>query len=64
MWAEQENMIDDPFSHAMRLVNNSNTSTARYLNSLIAIDVDDISQSMNKLYQEINNSKISRTIFN
>ncbi|CAL4086104.1 unnamed protein product, partial [Meganyctiphanes norvegica] len=63
MWAERENMIDDPFPHAMRLAKNSNTSTARYLNSLIANDVDDKSQSMNNLYQEINNSQSSKSIF-
>ncbi|CAL4092215.1 unnamed protein product [Meganyctiphanes norvegica] len=63
MWAERENMIDDPFSHAMHLVKNSNISTARYLNNLIANDVEDISHSMNNLYQELNNSQSSRSIF-
>ena len=63
MWAEREGMLDDPFSHAVRLIKDTNISTARYINNLIGNDIDDISQSMDILHQEIINSQSSRCIY-
>ena len=63
MWAERENMIDDPFFFAIKLVKNSNISTGRHINNLINNDFDDIGQSMNNLHQEISNSQSSKCIY-
>ena len=63
MWAEREIMMDDPFRYAMLLARNSNNSTGRYMNNLIDNDFDDIGQSMNSLYQEVNNSQKSKCIY-
>ena len=63
MWAERENMIDDPFFFAIKLVKNSNISTGRHINNLINNDFDDIGQSMNNLHQEIINSQSSKCIY-
>ena len=56
-------MMDDPFRYAMLLARNSNNSTGRYINNLIVNDFDDIGQSMNSLYQEVNNSQKSKCIY-
>ena len=50
-------MIDDPFSHALNLVKNSNTATARYVNDLITKDVDDIGQSLRRIQEEVNTNR-------
>ena len=63
MWAEREDMLDDPFSHVMHLMRNSNTSTARYITNLIGSDMDDVSQAMNLLHQEVTNSQSSRCTY-
>ena len=60
MWAEREGMLEDPFTHAMILVKDSNISTSRYINNLIANDYDDIGQSMNNLFQGVFNSQSSK----
>ena len=57
MWDERRNMIDDPFSHALNLVKNSNTATARYVNDLITKDVDDIGQSLRRIQEEVNTNR-------
>ena len=53
MWAEREGMFEDPFTHAMILVKDSNISTSRYINNLIANDYDDVGQSMNNLLPNV-----------
>ena len=57
MWDERRNMIDGPFSHALNLVKNSNTATARYVNDLITKDVDDIVQSLRRIQEEVNTNR-------
>ena len=63
MWAEREGMFEDPFTHALMLVKNSNISTARYINNLIENDFDDVSQSMNNLFQGVTNNPSSKCIY-
>ena len=63
MWAKCGYMMNDRFRYAILLARKSNNSTGRYLNNLIDNDFDDIGQSMNSLYQEVNNSQKSKCIY-
>ena len=63
MWAEREGMFDDPFAHAMNLIRNTNIPTARLINNLIEIDVDDVGQSINNLYQKVLSSQSSKCMY-
>ena len=63
MWTERRNLVDDPFSHILALVRNSNISVARYLNDIIENEEDDIGQAMSKMYQDVTNSQSTRCIY-
>ena len=63
MWAEREGMVDDPFAHAINLIRNTNIPTARLINNLIEIDVDDVGQSINNLCQQVLTSQSSKCMY-
>lgn len=60
MWAERNNVEDDPFAHAVQLMLNYNSHTSRYVRSLIFNEVDDIQNAMNRMKQDITISMSSR----
>ena len=56
-------MFDDPFAHAVNLIRISNIPTSRLINNLIEIDVDDVGQSINNLYQKVLTSESSKCMY-
>ena len=62
LWGERHGSLDDPWTHAVRLTLASNTSTGRYINSLIHNSVDDVKLSIETLKSNIIRSVSSRRI--
>ncbi|KAI3382316.1 hypothetical protein SNEBB_005021 [Seison nebaliae] len=60
MWNERREMLDDPWSYAIRLMQSSGTPTSRYLQDLIENDRDDITESLHSLKTAIGQSTSSR----
>ena len=53
-------MNDDPWSHAVRLVMESNTSTGRFISDLIAQEKDDVGEAVSTLRASVAASNSSR----
>ncbi len=49
MWRERQDMVDDPLSHAIRVLHTNSTVTSRCIFDLIHDDVDDIQSAMDNL---------------
>ena len=63
MWADRQNMYDDPLNLSLRLTMSSNTSTSRYVKDLLDINVNDTSEAMNNLIQDVISSVSSKCIY-
>ena len=63
MWVERSGQMDDPLAHAMAITIQYNSSTGKYIQSLINNDVNDIEEIMQKLKDNISHSNSTRRTF-
>ena len=60
MWRERRDMEDDPLAHVIRLTLGYNCYTSRYLNDILNIDTDDITQAVYHLKRKQGTSESPR----
>ena len=63
MWVERQGQLDDPLVHAMTITIQSNSSTGKYIESLINNSSNDVDDIMQKLRENLSHSNSSRRTF-
>ena len=63
MWADRRNMVDDPLNFMLGVTLSSNTPVSRYVKDLLDNEVNDTSEAMNNIIQNVSNSSSSKCVY-
>ena len=63
MWADHRNMVDDPLNFMLGVTLSSNTPVSKYVKDLLDNEINDTSEAMNNIIQNVSNSSSSKCIY-
>ena len=63
MWADRRNMVDDPLNFMLGVTLSSNTPVSKYVKDLLDNEVNDTSEAMNNIIQNVSNSSSSKCVY-
>ncbi len=62
LWDERQLMVDDPWTHAVKLVRATNISTSKYIDGLIRNKIDDVNAGVESVKLAVSTSLSSRRV--